>query len=117
VSHVDSLSASAPPPQQVIVQQNTGTNGMAVASFVLSLLWLGGLGSLLAVIFAPIAKRQMRTSGQGGSGLATAGLVIGIVGLVGAVIWIAIVIAAAGAASTTATCLNTATTLAQVNGC
>jgi hypothetical protein len=83
MSHVDSLSASAPQPSAV-QSTNTGTNGMAVASVVLSLLWLGGLGSLLAVIFAVIGRRQTRENGQGGSGLATAGLSIGIVGLVGA---------------------------------
>jgi hypothetical protein len=72
-----------------------GTNGMAVASFVLSLLWLGGLGAVLAVIFAAIGKKQIRESGQGGSGLATAGLVIGIVGVVGAILFYVLIIAAA----------------------
>src|SRR5579872_763166 len=62
------------------------TNGLAVASLVLSLVWLLGVGSLLAVIFGLRARRQIRQSGgyQGGEGLATAGLVIGIIGLLGA---------------------------------
>jgi hypothetical protein len=66
---------------------------LAVASLVLSLVWLGGLGSLLAVIFGARARGQIRRSPetQSGSGLATAGLVIGILGLIGAVItWAAV---------------------------
>ena len=61
------------------------TNGLAVASLVLSIVWLGGLGSLLAVIFGIVARRQIRTSRgrQGGDGIALAGLLIGIVGLLG----------------------------------
>jgi Domain of unknown function (DUF4190) len=80
----------APPPTQ-------GTNGMAVASLVLSILWIGGLGSLVAVIFAFVARRQIRDSRgvQGGDGLAIAGLVIGLVGVVSTVlIAIALAIAA-----------------------
>jgi Domain of unknown function (DUF4190) len=63
------------------------TNGLAVASFVLSLLWIGGLGSLLAVIFAISARRSIMRSGgrEGGDGLAIAGLVIGILGILGSV--------------------------------
>ena len=34
------------------------TNGLAIASFVLSLVWLGGLGSVLAVIFGATAGRH-----------------------------------------------------------
>jgi len=68
------------------VPASRGTNGLAIASLVLSLIWLGGLGSLLAVIFGVIAKRQIKSTGQSGSGLATAGLVIGIIGIVGSVV-------------------------------
>jgi type II secretory pathway pseudopilin PulG len=59
------------------------TNGLAVASLVLSIVWLGGVGSLLAIIFGFQARRQIRESAgkQGGDGLAIAGLVIGIIGL------------------------------------
>ena len=58
--------------------QNQGTNGLAIASFVTSLFGL----TILAIIFGHIAKSQIKTSGQGGSGLATAGLVIGYIFLV-----------------------------------
>jgi hypothetical protein len=39
------------------------------------------VGSILAVIFGHIALSQIRHTGQGGRGLAIAGLVLGYVGL------------------------------------
>jgi hypothetical protein len=59
------------------------TSGLAIASLVLSLVWICGLGSLLAVIFGAISLSQIsRSSGRlGGKGLAIAGLVLGILGL------------------------------------
>jgi hypothetical protein len=105
------------PPQPHAQPQKQGTNGMAVASFVLSLLWIWGLGSLLAVVFGVIGRRQTSETGQGGSGLATAGLVIGIVGLVGAVIVTAVVVAAGSSADAYAQCVNHAHTVAQLNAC
>jgi hypothetical protein len=96
----------------------TGTNGMAIASFVLGLLWLGGLGSLLAVVFGAIGRKQVRESGQGGNGLAVAGLVLGIIGLVGALFWIVAIAMAANDASTAIDayerCINTA---ADITSC
>lgn len=67
-----------------------GTNGFAIASLVLGILWIYGLGSLLAVIFGHVAKRQIRERHQGGAGLSTAGLVLGYVGIAGAAVLIAI---------------------------
>jgi hypothetical protein len=76
------------------------TNGYAVASLVLSLVWMLGLGSLLAVIFGHIALGQIkRDPYQGGKGLAIAGLVIGYAAL--ALILVVIIAAAAGSPSTT----------------
>jgi Domain of unknown function (DUF4190) len=60
------------------------TSGLAIAAFVLSLLWIFGLGSLLAVIFGIIAIVTISRS-QGtrrGRGWAIAGLVIGALGLI-----------------------------------
>jgi hypothetical protein len=48
---------------------------------VLGILWLYWVGSILAVIFGHIALSQVRRTGQGGRGLAIAGLVLGYVGL------------------------------------
>lgn len=63
------------------------TSGMAIAGLVLSILWIGGLGSVAAVILGAVALSKIRSSyGQlQGRGLATAGLVIGIVGVIGSV--------------------------------
>jgi hypothetical protein len=59
------------------------TNGLAIASLVLGLLWLWGIGSILAIIFGVVAKNQIDQSGgmQQGRGLAIAGIVLGIVTL------------------------------------
>ncbi|MGP0109525.1 MAG: DUF4190 domain-containing protein [Acidimicrobiales bacterium] len=59
------------------------TNGFAVASLVLGLLWVLGLGSILALIFGIVAQKQIRASSgaEGGKGLAKAGTVLGAVGI------------------------------------
>jgi hypothetical protein len=69
------------PPYPAPVYQST--NGLAVASLVAGFLWLGWLGSILAVIFGHIALGQINRSGgrEGGSGLAIAGLVLGYMGV------------------------------------
>ena len=76
----------------------TGTNGLAVASFVCSLLFfLWFVPSILAVVFGHVARRQLRDAGghQRGDGLATAGLVIGWIGVgVLAAIIVAVIVAA-----------------------
>jgi len=60
-----------------------GVNGFAVASFVLSLLWLFWIGSLLGTVFGFVALSQFRNAGdkKRGRGLAIAGTVLGVVGL------------------------------------
>jgi Domain of unknown function (DUF4190) len=63
------------------------TSGLAIAAFVLSLVWLAWLGSLLGVIFGLIALREIRRSGGWvrGKGLAISGVIIGSLGLAGLV--------------------------------
>ena len=60
-----------------------GTNGLAVASLILGILWICWLGSILAVIFGHVALAQIKKSGnlQQGRGLAIAGLVLGYIAL------------------------------------
>jgi hypothetical protein len=58
-----------------------GTNGMAVASMVLGIVWIYWIGSVLALIFGYIARKQIKQSGQKGDGMAIAGIVLGWVGL------------------------------------
>lgn len=75
------------------------TNGMAIASLVFGVFWMFGLGSVLAVIFGFIAKKQIEESDgtQGGQGLAIAGLVLGFFGV--AMFVIAIIALAAASTS------------------
>ncbi len=72
------------------------TNGMAIASLVLGILWIYGLGAILALVFGYTAKKQIRERGESGSGLATAGIVLGLIGVVGIVLIIGLIIVAAG---------------------
>jgi hypothetical protein len=66
-------------------------SGNAIAGFVLSLLWLGGIGSIVAVLLADSAMRDVRQGTRSGRGLAVAALVLGILGiLLSVVIFIAI---------------------------
>jgi hypothetical protein len=71
------------------------TNGLAIASLVLGVLWIWGLGSILAVIFGYVSLRQIRQRGENGHGLALAGLILGIVGVVGAILLTVLIIVAA----------------------
>jgi hypothetical protein len=57
------------------------TNGMAIASMVLGILWLYWIGSILALIFGYVARNEIRKNGQSGDGMAIAGIVLGWVGV------------------------------------
>jgi len=57
------------------------TNGLAVASMVLGILWVYWIGSILALVFGYVARDQIKRSGQGGDGMAIAGIVLGWVGV------------------------------------
>ncbi len=79
-------SGQYPPPgypQQYGYQQyaSPGTNGFAIASMVLGIVWVWWIGSILALVFGYVAKSQIRQTGQGGSGMATAGIVLGWIGV------------------------------------
>jgi hypothetical protein len=71
-------------------------NPMAIVSLVLSLLWLGGIGSVGAVVLGHMSKREIaRSEGrEAGANLATAGLVIGYIGAAIMVIYLLIYVAA-----------------------
>jgi hypothetical protein len=72
------------------------TNGMAIASLVLSLLSFAcAITWILGIIFGHIALGQISRTGEGGRGLAIAGLVIGYLWLVGIVAFVALVVATA----------------------
>ena len=61
------------------------TNGRAIAGFVLALLCCT---SPLGIIFSAIGLNQIgKDPSQGGKGLATAGLILGILGVVGWILY------------------------------
>lgn len=59
------------------------TNVMGVASLVCGVLWIWGLGSVLAIIFGEVAWHQIKNSGglQTGGGMASVGRVLGVLGV------------------------------------
>ena len=82
-----------------------GTNGMAIASMVLGIVWIYWLGSLLAVIFGHIALHQLKQrerigAPQNGKGMAVAGLVLGYIGLAIFAVFVVLVAVAAGTSGT-----------------
>ena len=69
------------------------TNGMAVASLVLGIVWIYGIGSILALVFGYVGRNQIDQSGgvEAGRGLATAGIVLGWIGVGLLLYWVAVV--------------------------
>ena len=61
----------------------TKTSGMAIASLVLSLLFFYGVGSIIAIVLGFRARREIEASNGTlqGRGMATAGIVIGFIGV------------------------------------
>jgi hypothetical protein len=86
-------AAADPAPPGHLAVPVPETSGAAIVSVLLGVLWFGGIGSVLALVFGYRARRAIKNSGgsQKGSGLATAGIILGWVG-------IAILAAAAAAA-------------------
>ena len=76
---------------------HTTTNGLAIASLVLGIVWMWGLGSVLALVFGYKSHKEIDASGgtQGGRGLATAGIVLGWIGVAVVVLGIVIIVAVA----------------------
>jgi Domain of unknown function (DUF4190) len=57
------------------------TNGLAIASLVLGILWIYWLGSILALVFGYIALSQIKERNESGRGMAIAGTVLGWIGV------------------------------------
>lgn len=53
------------------------TNGKAIVSLIFSILWLGGIGSLIGVLLGHSARKEIIATQQGGLGLTTASLTLG----------------------------------------
>lgn len=54
--------------------QTRGTNVMAILSLIFAFVF-----APLGIVFGHISKKQIRRTGEGGGGLATAGLVLGYI--------------------------------------
>ena len=75
-----------------------GTNGLSIAGFVLSMVniipcfWFFPLPAVLGVVFGFISRNQIKNNpGAKGKGLATAGLIIGVIFVaVSVIIWVVI---------------------------
>jgi hypothetical protein len=67
---------------------STETNTLAVFSFVVSLFWIFGFASILAIVLGVVAHSQIDRSGgrQPGAGLATLGITLGAIGLIAAIV-------------------------------
>jgi Domain of unknown function (DUF4190) len=80
------------PVPPVVVVQGPPTSGLAVASLVLSILGLVsgccsfGIFSILAVIFGHAAMGETRNGRKSGQGMAVAGLVMGYIVLIPAIL-------------------------------
>jgi hypothetical protein len=83
--------AGAVPPGMYAAQR---TNGMAIASMVLGIVWVYWIGSILALVFGYIALGQIDRSGgkEAGRGMAIAGIVLGWIGV--AMLVVTIIVAA-----------------------
>lgn len=98
-------SQPGPPPQYGYAAAPPAggpTNVLAIVSLVLSILGVVGvlpfIGLIAGIITGHIARRQIRSGSDQGEGLATAGLVIGYVGVLLWVLFLVVIIAVFGAA-------------------
>ncbi len=87
-----SYPPSMPPQQPYMPQPPQKTNGLAIAGFVTSLLCMGVVGLILSIVGLSQIKKD---PSQGGKGLAIAGIVLGALGMIAAIIWYFVFIALA----------------------
>jgi hypothetical protein len=75
------VAAAGPPPTPSA--DFSQVNGFAIASVLAAVLWLAGLGAVLALIFGYRARAQINNSAgrQTGAGLAAAGIILGWIGV------------------------------------
>ena len=64
------------------------TNGNAIASLVCGLVWTLGVTSIVAIVLGFKARREIAETHEGGDGMATAGIVLGFVGLAGGILYV-----------------------------
>jgi hypothetical protein len=92
LDEVSDRSAQPQIKEKIVVSK---ISGKAIASLVLSILWVYGIGSILAIIFGHLARKEIKNSDGrlSGEGIALAGLIIGyallsiiVVGIIAAVL-------------------------------
>ncbi|WP_344484160.1 DUF4190 domain-containing protein [Glycomyces endophyticus] len=81
-----------PPPYGYPYAPPPPMNGMSIAALVLGIVGACNPLGVLGLIFGMIAKRQIAERGESGSGFATAGIVLGWIGVASIVFWILYVI-------------------------
>jgi hypothetical protein len=79
-------------------QSTPSTNGLAIASLVLGIaqIFICIIGTVLALVFGYISRRQIDESGgtQGGRGMAVAGIILGWIGVGLSIVYIIIIVIA-----------------------
>jgi hypothetical protein len=77
----DAATDPSPPGQPAAAYSQA--NALAIASVLAAVLWFAGFGAVLALVFGYRARSQIRNSAgsQTGSGLATAGIILGWIGI------------------------------------
>jgi len=89
-------------PQVVRYARPARTNGLAVASLACGIgqLFFWFLAAIPAVVLGHMARRQIRETGEAGDGMAVAGLVLGYIGIVLTVLFVAGAVVLVAVAST-----------------
>jgi Domain of unknown function (DUF4190) len=85
-------------PQQTGQLATAKTNGLAIASLVLGIVWVFWLGSLTGLVLGLVALKQIKERNEGGRGIAIAGVVICAIGIAGFLLLV--ILGAVGAATT-----------------
>jgi hypothetical protein len=88
-------------PNPGLVPANPSTNGMAVAALICGIaqLAVGLPAGIAAIILGHKARRRIRQTGEGGDGMALAGLVLGYIGTAGFVLLALLVVAVASSSA------------------
>jgi hypothetical protein len=85
-------------------------NNLAIASLVCGcaqfvLWWIilipGFLSAIAALALGLVSMRQIQATGEGGRGMAVAGVVLGALGVLGGLIWIVLIVVGAATSTTT----------------
>ncbi len=78
-------------------EEGAPTNNLAIASLFLGIIWLFGIGSVLAIVLGYMGMKEIRASDghQGGWAIALAGVIVGIIGLASLAILIAFLLSSA----------------------